>query len=420
MRNIETCTRYNTDPELMKQASAGRRLYYLSGSPRVSTHPHAETSGARSHMLGVIKGFEQLGWDVSRFIVGDHVPGKWTRSGSQRAISGSYPRRLAADVVRWIMGRINARRANRMSPPSIDWVYERFGAFQSLGRGFQRLGVPWILETNGIIYKEAKHVRKSMALSGLARSLEVKAYRECDVLVCVSEQLKAMICEEVRIPADKVVVTPNGVDTEFYDPGRFRATRLTNDFVVGFVGNLYAWAGVDLLLDAIHELRHEGFPVATVIVGDGMLRSELEERAAFLGVGPHVTFVGRQPRDLVPNYTLGFDVGYSGQTPKQMGTMYGSPIKIYEYLALGKPVIASAYEDARAVIKDGVNGFLFEPASLDGLKQAIVRAYHARAALPSEAERIREGVVSRHSWKARIAGMIEEVELLLRTRGARA
>lgn len=300
-----------------------------------------------------------------------------------------------------------------MAPLSIDWVYERFGAFQSLGRSFKSRGVPWILETNGILYKEARDVRKSLALGGLARALEINAYRDCDVLVCISEQLKAMICDEVRIPADKIVVTPNAVDSEFYDPERFKPERLTDEFVVGFVGNLYTWAGVDLLIEAVNELRHEGVPVSAVIVGDGMQRNQLEEKVALLGITAHVTFVGRQPRDVVPRYTLGFDVGYSGQTPMQMGTMYCSPLKIYEYLAMGKPVIASAYEDARAVLRDGVNGFLFEPGSLLGLKQAIVRGYQARNTLSARAAAIREGVVLQHSWKARVEWMIREIEARL-------
>lgn len=391
-----------------------RRLYYLSGAPRVSTHPDADAGGPRTHVLGIIQGFEQLGWDVSRFIVGDRVPQSWTGARSREAIARGYLHRVAADIARIVMASVNARRAKREAPEAIDWVYERFGIFQGLGRFFQRNGIPWILETNGLISEEAKYVRKTVALGGIAKRLEFQAYRDCDVLICISEELKRVIVDAAKIPEEKVVVVPNGVDPDFFDPRRYRPRRMTEAFTIGFVGGLAAWSGLDLLLEALHAVRAEGLDVVAVIIGDGIMRNTLEEMVESLGLRDCVTFVGHVPRHEVANYTLGFDVGYSGQVPRQMGTMWCSPLKLYEYLALGKPVIASAFADARTVIRDGVTGYLFEPQDLEGLKKAIVRAFRDRSRFDADA--VRASVVEHHSWRSRVQRMIADIETRLRER----
>ena len=398
-----------------REATAGR-LGYLSGSPRVSTRADAETTGARAHILGTIGGFEAHGWRVERYVVGDMVPRAWTRKGSQQAISKSLPRRLAADAARIVLARRNARRAHRALAGRVDLVYERFGAFQALGAAFRRDGVPWILETNGPLFHEAKVERRSLALSGLAKRMERAAYRDCDLLVCVSDDLREIIVDACGVSRDKVVVIPNGVDTAFHDPASYAPRRLFPGFTVGFVGNLYAWAAVDLLLDAVADLRREGVAVHVTVVGDGLTRERLEAQVRALELGDRIAFVGRVERAEVPPYVAGFDVGYSGQVSSQLGRMYHSPLKIYEYLAMATPVVASAFADARRATGDGATGWLFAPGDRAGLVAALRRAHEAHAAgdvLPRMGRLARETVVAHHGWPARVEMLIERARQLL-------
>jgi glycosyltransferase involved in cell wall biosynthesis len=391
------------------QGGAGRRLLYLSGAPRVSTRPEAETTGARSHILGMSGAFERLGWRVDRFIVGDRVPRSWRATGSHRAASKTYARRVAADVVRIVLGRVNARRARAMCRGGVDLIYERFGAFQALGAACRGDGALWVLESNGPLFYEAKVERKSLALGALARLLERRAYRACDLLVCVSDSLKEILVASCDVPPEKVVVIPNGVDTTFYDPARYEPTRIHQGFTVGFVGNLYAWAGLGPLLQAVAELRDSGMDISAVLVGDGMVRGRCEDEARRLGIADRVTFVGRVARETVPRYIAGFDVGYSGQVTLQMGAMYHSPLKIYEYMAMGRPAVASGFADARRAIRDDVTGFLFEPGDAESLKGALRRAYDARDRLEQMGARARAEAVAHHSWTARARTLLAEV-----------
>jgi glycosyltransferase involved in cell wall biosynthesis len=218
----------------------------------VSTRPEAELAGPRAHILGVINAFRALSWEVRPFIVGDRVPRHWITSGSEQAISKNWWRPLAADVLRLTMGARNAYKTRRELEGKVDWVYERFATMQALGRALQQQNEPWILETNALLFHEAKADRHSVFLNGLARYKELQAYRQCDVLVCVSETLKQIIVE-LGIDANKIIVVPNGVDTELYNPCRQEAYRRHNGFTIGFVGSLSPWQALHLLLEAVYE-----------------------------------------------------------------------------------------------------------------------------------------------------------------------
>ncbi|MEW5860886.1 MAG: glycosyltransferase [Cyanobacteriota bacterium] len=396
-----------------KNNSITRRLGYLSAAPRASTRPDAEVGGPRSHMLGVMRAFEALQWQVKPFIVGDRVPSSWVTKGSERAVTGGFFRTLISDLIRLNMGALNARRAWQELGQQVDWVYERRAALQSLGWIFTRHGIPWILETNSPLFYESKAERKNVVLSQLERWLEIKAYQECDILVCVTEALKEIIVREANIPPDKVIVLPNGVDTSVFNPEHHQPKRVFDNFTIGFVGVLYAWQGIEDLLEALHELRTEGLDMSLVIIGDGQMRTQWEALSQNLGLTNNVKFVGQVPWNEVPAYIAGFDVGYSGHVKLQIGKMYHSPLKIYEYMAMGKPVLASAFEDAQRVLREGETGFLFQSGDKQELKSALVKAYKSQASLAEMGRQAHEEILLNHSWIARVETLIKTVDQIL-------
>ncbi|MFE1744022.1 glycosyltransferase family 4 protein [Coleofasciculus sp. H7-2] len=396
-----------------QNASVKRRLGYLSAAPRSSTHPDAEVGGPRSHMLGVMRAFEVLQWEVKPFIVGDRVPLSWVTAGSERAVTGGFLRTLVSDIVRLNMGALNARRAWQELGQQVDWVYERRAALQSLGWIFTRHGIPWILETNSPLFYESKAERKNVVLSRLERWLEIKAYQDCDILICVTEALKEIIVREADISPEKIIVLPNGVNTSIFNPEGQQPKRIFDNFTIGFVGVLYAWQGIEDLLVALHDLRTDGLDMSLVVVGDGQMRTEWEALAQKLGLSNNVKFVGQVPWNEVPAYIAGFDMGYSGHVKLQIGKMYHSPLKIYEYMAMGKPVLASAFEDAQRVLREGETGFLFQSGDRQELKSALIKAYKSRTALPEMGRQAREEILLNHSWIARVQTLIKTVDQIL-------
>ncbi len=389
------------------------RLGFLTGAPRISTHPDAEMSGPRSRILGLMGGFTALNWQVEPFIVGDRVPKKWSAKGSGAAISKGFFRTLTVDFMRLILGVINSWRSWQQIGHRVNYVYEYAATLQCLGWIFQRHGIPWILQTEALLFYEAKVDRQALVLDRLAQWIEIKAYKECDVLACVSETLKDILVSEFNIPADKIVLVPNGVDTDFINPQRHVPKRIFPGFTVGFVGSLYAWAGLDILFTAIHELRIEGWDISVVIVGDGLMKELWEKQIQQLELSNCVNFVGRVSWQQVPQYIAGFDIGYSGQIQPQIGKMYLSPMKLYEYMAMAKPVIASAFEDAQRLVCVGKTGFLFQPGNKEDLKLALIAAYRNRAKLSEMGIAARQEIETNHSWKVRVEKLVTGVEQIL-------
>lgn len=387
-----------------------KQLAYLSGAPRVSTADAAEAVGPRSHVLGVIGGFERAGWQVDRYIAGDQRwAGPFARSGAEAAVRKARWRGAVTDGLRMTIGAYNARAAVRRVPTA-DLAYERFGSFQSLGRPFQRRGIPWVLETSGPFFHEAKRERGTLVLTGPARRHELAAYRDCDLLVCVSETLRDWLIE-AGVSDGHLTVAPNGVDIHRFDPSPYAAVAPRSDeLVVGFIGVVHAWQGLETLVEAVATLRAGSVPVVAQIVGDGPALEELRALAVERGVADAVRFGGRVPAGAVPAHIAGFDVGFSGHLPLLDGRMYHSPLKLYEYLAMGKPLIAADHAEARRLVKQTGAGHLFPAGDPDALAAVLAAAADDLPAVRSAGWAMRSHVVAEHSWDRRVADLLAEVE----------
>jgi len=392
------------------------QLGFLSGSPQISTRPDAGTIGARAHILGVIRAFERLNWEVKPFIVGDRVPRQLVNVGSEQGVRRRFLFALAADLMLPVLGAVNARRAWRELGRRVDWVYERYSPFNSMGQVFKRHGIPWILELNEPVLRrepapyKGKANKTNIVLSGLARRLEIRTFKKCDVLVCISGTLKEIIVREAGIPPAKVMVVPNAVDSEVFNPETCEPKRIFAGFTVGYVGGLYPRQGLELMIEALSELRAEGAEISLVVVGEGTMRAPWEALARRLGGFEHVAFVGRVQWREVPRFIAGFDLGYYGQLRPREMEMYHSPLKLYEYMAMAKPVLASEFEDARRVIRNEETGFLFQPNDKEDLKRVLKQAYGSRNELPKMGSKAREEIVSKHDWLARVRDIISAVE----------
>lgn len=393
-------------------------LGYLSAGPRVSTRENA-AAGPRSHVLGVINAFKGLGWQVTPFIVGDRVPSKMQDQQSQSAISKGKVRPFIADIMRLTMGYVNARKAWQELGSTVTWVYERNAALQSLGWIFKKNGIPWILETNAPLFYEAGRERKTTYLVSLVRKIEIQAYQQCDVLVCISQALADIILEHTQISAEKIVIMPNGVDTLLFDPQKYTPAKFFDGFTICYVGKLFDWQGVDLLIKAIAELQNENIDISFVIVGNGPAKETLEQLTATLNLSERVHFVGRVPQAEIPSYIAGADIGYSGKANMEIGTNFHSPLKLYEYMAMAKPVIATDFEDTRRTVIDGEFGYIFQPGDITSLKSALRKAFNYRKNLKNMGENAREMITQNHDWRNRALFLIDSVQEILNSGNAK-
>lgn len=383
----------------------GRRFGYVSGALKVSTSSFSPSTGPRAHVVGFLAGLRENGLDPAVFLAGDKVQqAKVPRNGAHA--SSPFLKLLLADLVRLTM-RLGMGALARRSVGKVDVLYERQATFQSVGRAFRRRGVPWIVESNGPFWYEASKERKNLALVRAAKKIELDSYRDADLVVAVSERLKSIIVRDAGVDPEKVYVLPNATDTNRFDPRTVVANRFFSCFTVGFVGFLAPWAGLDRLIRAVAAARREGVEISLVVVGDGPCSNDLRALAHELGVAEHIKFTGHVGWDDVPALMVGFDVAYSGQLSMAVGGMYHSPQKLYEYLAMALPVVATAFPDAEGLLAEG-RGWTFDPDDDQEPLRTLIMV-SGDDDLGQRGRSAREEILRAHTWSARTATLLGEL-----------
>lgn len=392
---------HGPDPSLIN-------LGYVCGAPRVTLDTDSESTGPRAHVSGFLAGLESVGLTPRRYLVGDDAPRRTGAVGSGEQMAQSGFHRVAVDSARLGLRLILPRRARR-AVGAVDVLYERQATFQDLGRSFQRDGSWWVIESNGPFWYEAGTHRRTLAFVRLARHLELRAYRDADLVIAVSEALKAIIVKESGRSPDDIMVLPNGADCERFNPANAVARRLSPMPTVGFVGYLTEWAGVDDLLRAVGTVRRAGRDVDVALIGDGPHRAALQAIAAEEGILGAVHFVGHVPWHEVPHFMAGFDIAFSGQREMSIGSMYHSPQKLYEYQAMALPIIASHYADARRLLHQGDTGWLYRPGDVRDIAHVLESALDA-GDLADRGASARASVARDHAWNVRVMQLLTELD----------
>jgi glycosyltransferase involved in cell wall biosynthesis len=256
-------------------------------------------------------------------------------------------------------------------PP--DFIYERAALYGTAGAVVARtLGVPRLVELNAPLAVEHNAYRGN-GLGELGAKAEQWALTRADAVLAVSKALRDHVVELGIDPA-KVHVVPNGVNTDLFhpapkDPSLRDRLGLAEEPVLGFVGGLRPWHGTELLPEVLARVsaRHPG--VRLVIAGDGPLRAELERSLNERGLAGRVVFTGAVAHDQVPAVIRQFDVALAPY-PALDHPFYFSPLKLFEYMACGVPVVAANCGQIAEMIRDGETGLLHPPGDLDALADA--------------------------------------------------
>jgi glycosyltransferase involved in cell wall biosynthesis len=255
------------------------------------------------------------------------------------------------------------RRAVRHFDP--DMIYERYNLFHLAGTWFaRRQRVPLFLEINAPLAEE-RTLFGGLGLRGLATRLEAYVWRSADKVLVVTGTLKRIV-ERAGVPGGLIEVVPNGINLAEYADLPRREGR-SDRVVLGFVGFVRDWHGLDTVIAAM-AAAGDSVPVDLIAVGDGPARSDLERQAATLGLAGRVRFTGLQARERVPALIAGFDIALQPRVVE-----YASPLKIFEYMAAGRAIVAPDQENIREILRDGETALLFDPARPEAMWQAILR-----------------------------------------------
>lgn len=238
------------------------------------------------------------------------------------------------------------------------FIYERYNLFLLAGAMLKRkLGIPLLLEVNAPLAEERGRFG-GLGLPRLARWAESRAWQAADFVLPVTRVLAEHVAA-AGVPAERIVVIPNGINRDHFSaaPASEIAKRnlgLADALVLGFTGFVRDWHGVDRV---IRWMVSTDAPANAVlmVVGDGPVRADLERLAAELSLQNRVRFTGVINRDEVPEHVAAFDIALQPAV-----VPYASPLKLFEYLALGKPVIAPRQPNIEEILTDGDNALLFD------------------------------------------------------------
>lgn len=287
-------------------------------------------------------------------------------------------------------------------------VYERLSLFGDAGRRLVATmpGTRHVVEVNALLAEEDAQWR-GLQLGELATSIEREVLAAADLAVAVSEQVAHKVA--AAAPAARCVVVENGAEVERFrslpsrDAARAQLGLPDDAIIAGFVGALRPWHGVDVAITAVSRTSH----LHLAVVGDGPVRQELDDLGKALGVEQRVHFLGHRSHDEVASLLAAVDMALAPY-PALDGFSF-SPLKLYEYLAAGTPVVASAIGQIPDALGGGAFGTLVAPGDAEALAAAMLHVADDPAAV-ERASAGRNHALANHGWNERarrIVGMAE-------------
>jgi glycosyltransferase involved in cell wall biosynthesis len=368
-------------------------------------HPAGRLEDPDGHTVraaSLLRALEGLGHEVIRLEAGGGAMAQTAVNAYRGVVRRAIPRAVALrlrDAGRLAHGRRHgARLAELAEQTRPDVILETHIAFSLSGVLASRAtGIPLVLDDVAPSWEEEMYYE--VGLPRTIRRVHRRALSGARGLVAVSATMRRLLLED-GAPEEKLALVENGFDASAFSPGgdgaalRRRMGIPGDAVVIGYVGSFQPFHRVDMLVEAFAALA-AARPVHLLLVGDGSSAEACRALAGRLGVGDRCTFAGAVANAMVPAHLRAADIAVLPATGD-----YCNPMKLYEYLALGMPIVAPDQEALREVVTDGVDARLFTRDDRHALVGALAELIddHAYRGRLSEAAARGAG---RHDWSAR-------------------
>lgn len=371
------------------------------------------TKGGSVHVRAVAEGLAALGHDVHVAVT---PGGPWP--DSQAGVTGQvhwHAMRppLGRAALRWMRASAITALARRVDAQIVMERYYNFGGEGVIAA--RRLGLPAVLEVNAPVIDYP-----GSAKARLDRALLIEPMRRWRDAVCRATDLfvtpNAQILPAWVDPA-RVLEAEWGADVDHFHPGAtgpLPFTRDPNRVLCVFAGAFRSWHGVVHLSAALARLHAQGeHRLGAVLIGDGPERGAAERAARDV---PGITFTGAVPHAQLPQCLAAADIGVAPFDPGQHKPLalgfYWSPLKMFEYMSAGLPVVAPRLPRIAHLVGDNQEGLLYDPADPRTLDAALVRLTdHTLRTRLGRAARIR--AVAQYSWRAHCVALDARLQMLV-------
>lgn len=364
---------------------------------------HHRTQGREPesvHIAGIVDALKAMGHDV--LVVGP-APVVFKNTGDAiPTFAGRVKRAAPRFIFEFLQLGYNAvvfgrvRRAILSFKP--DFIYERYALFNFGGLvAAKQQHVPLFLEVN-TPYAEAWVKYFGLHLKKLASWIELKILLNADHIFTVTQVQARQLQQRGVLPA-RISVCHNAIDpADFVPAGTAERTASCEAYglkgtVVGFVGTMNRWQGMGEFPAVLQEVLTRAVDVNFLFVGDGEFRVPLEEFCAREGFANRVIFTGRMPHAEIPRLLSAIDIAILLNSNE-----YGSPMKIFEYWAMAKAVIAPSVAPVCEVMRDGLTGLLISPGDAKQMAQKILMLVQNPTLRQKIGDAGRAYVVENHTW----------------------
>ena len=373
------------------------QILFLRATPGTGTQP----GGAATHINGFVRTALVQG-AVLRMITNDRIAGLDERGIDVTIVplESTGLTRSAFDLHNNLVFTDGVIEQIKQNPP--DLIYQRYSRFTFAGvEAALRAERPLFLEYNGSEVWVGRHWDDAGMFSLLERFERLNLKAAARIFVVSEVERRNLL--KVGIKSDKIVVNPNGVNVDVFRPnvgGVSERQRLGIDpgaMLVGFTGTFGPWHGVVELAKAITSIPKER-GLHFLLIGAGQLLEQTKE--VLTGLDNLVTFTGSVDHKRMPALLDACDVLVSPHVPLAANAeFFGSPTKIFEYMAMGKGIVASRLGQIGDVLKHEETALLVEPGDVDELREAILRLALDSSLRERLGEAARRQAIEHHTWK---------------------
>jgi glycosyltransferase involved in cell wall biosynthesis len=409
------------------------RIAYICTDVDIPVFGH---EGCSIHIREVTNAFVELGHDVSLYAswLGGAKPpdmrapvvpiepsgpdaAAWTAIEQEPIVANNYLDRDLKSVLanEWLQ-KLAGPLFERERP---DFIYERYSLFGWGGLVLsRRYGVPLIIEVNTPLRQEQDGYER-FTLVRTAERMDREILQGADACIVVSSVVGDWV-QSCGVPAERVLVIPNGVSAARFerptDGAGMRARfGVTGGRVIGFVGSFQPWHDVGGLIRAFARVRGRNPDARLLLVGYGPQRDDLVALAGRLGLSGVVAFAGSLPHDDIPACLAAMDVVVAPYA-RWNEPFYGSPMKVFEYMAAGRPIVAAGLGQITGIIEHRRTGWLYAAGDEDALVAGLEAMLADSAAAAAMGAAAREKALREHTWKAVAVRVVSRAAELIASR----
>lgn len=263
------------------------------------------------------------------------------------------------------------------------------------------LNIPVMYEVNASAVYE-REIENRYYIKPLAKWVEKYIFKKSDIVTVVSNELKNYF-EENGYNVSNTIVIPNGVNVEKYQediqvPPSFDdiSHQWKDKLILGFLGSLKSWHGIQRVIDLMPSLIKKNPNIRLLIVGDGNTRSEIEKKIEDYKLKDHVFISGFIPHEDVPGALHLFDVALAPYN--NISNFYFSPLKIFEYMAAGKPVVAPSLGQIKELVQSNYTGLLLDENTDSCLEESILSIIEDSQKLKQMGLNAKNFITEHYTW----------------------